>query len=149
MKDKSDNGETERGKWEKSGAPMKPKDAKEKYKKIKYVLFLMPLLQLNHLQQKRCPRNAFDAACATSPISPPGVSLRATRSRGSSTAAGRETKITAGKTRRGSGSVTTTSLTSSCGARTRPSGAKATARSGPRRRGTTTATRTAPTAETN
>lgn len=98
---------------------------------------------------KMLPSNAFDAACATSPICPPEVSLRATRSRGSSTAAGRETKIIAGKTRRGNGSDTTTSLTNSCGARTRPSGAKATVRSGPRRRGTTTATRTAPIAETN
>lgn len=30
IKDKSDNGETERGKWEKAGGQMKPKDAKEK-----------------------------------------------------------------------------------------------------------------------
>lgn len=30
IKDKSDNGEIERGKWEKSGLPMKTKDAKEK-----------------------------------------------------------------------------------------------------------------------
>lgn len=29
-KDKTDTGETERGKWDKSGAAMKPKDAKEK-----------------------------------------------------------------------------------------------------------------------
>lgn len=30
IKDKSDNGESERLKWEKAGGQMKPKDAKEK-----------------------------------------------------------------------------------------------------------------------
>lgn len=30
MKDKSDNGETDRGKWEKAGGQMKSKDSKEK-----------------------------------------------------------------------------------------------------------------------
>lgn len=104
-------------------------------------------LQCNNRWQA-CLNCAFDVP-AISTLLPLEVSLRATRSRGSSTAAGRETKITEGKMRRENDSATTTSLTSSCAAKTRPSGARATARSEPRRRATTTATRTVPTVETS
>lgn len=77
------------------------------------------------------------------------VSLRATRSRESSMDGGRETRITEGKTKRGNDSDTTMSLINSCAARMKPNGAKATARTEPRRRGTITASPTVLTAETN
>lgn len=72
-----------------------------------------------------------------------------TRSRGSSTAADREIRITEGKMKIGNDSDTTTSLISSCAAKTRPNGEKATARTEPRKRGTTTAILTVLTVETN
>ncbi|XP_035460545.1 regulator of nonsense transcripts 3A isoform X4 [Scophthalmus maximus] len=120
VKDKSDTGEADsRGKWEKAGGQMKTKDAKENFVSVQ------------------------------SPLRPPEVSPRATRSRGSSTAGGRGTRTTEGRTRRGNDSDTTTSLISSCGAKTRPSGGRATAKTGPRKRGTTTGFLTVPTAGTS
>lgn len=78
---------------------------------------------------------------------PSEVSLRATRSRESSTAADREIKITVVKTRRENASDTTMSLTSLCVAKMRPNGGRDTARTEPRKRAITMATLTAQTVE--
>lgn len=66
-------------------------------------------------------------------LSAVGVKSRVTRSSGKVTAVGRGTKSIAAETRNVSVRGITTSLTSSCDARRRPNGAKATARTGPRK----------------
>lgn len=86
---------------------------------------------------------------AKPPFSPLGVSLTATRSSGSSTAAGWERRTTEAKRMRENDSDTTTTLTSSCGTRRRPDGGRVIATTEPRKRGIITAFLTAPTAETN
>lgn len=86
---------------------------------------------------------------AKPPFSPLGVSLTATRSSGSSTAAGWEKRTTEAKRMRENDSDTTTTLTSSCGTRRRPDGGRVIATTEPRKRGIITAFLTAPTAETN
>lgn len=83
------------------------------------------------------------------PFSPLGVSLTATRSSGSSTAADWERRTTEAKRMRGNDSDTTTTLTSSCGTRRRPDGGRVIATTEPRKRGIITAFLTAPTLETN
>lgn len=62
-----------------------------------------------------------------------GVKSRVTRSSGKVTAVGRGTKSIAAETRNVNVRGITTSLTSSCDARRRPNGAKATVRTGPRK----------------
>lgn len=85
-----------------------------------------------------------------SPLTPLEVSLRATRSRESSTAADREIRrITEGKMRKGNGSATTTNSTNSCATKRRPGGGRATARTDPGRRGTIMAILTVLMVETN
>lgn len=72
-----------------------------------------------------------------------------TRSRENSIAADRGIKTTGGRTRRGNVNDTTMSLTSSCDAKMKPNGERVTARTEPRKRGTTTTILTALTVETN
>lgn len=67
-------------------------------------------------------------------IWPAEVRLRATKSREICTAAGREIRTTAARTRRENGNDTTTNSISSCGGKTRPNGGRATARTEPRKR---------------
>lgn len=62
-----------------------------------------------------------------------GVKSRATRSSGKVTAVGKGTKSIVAETRNVNVRGITTSSTSSCDARRRPNGAKATARTGPRK----------------
>lgn len=87
-------------------------------------------------------------------VCPLEVSLRVTRSSESicSTAADREKRSTEAKTRKGNASDTIMNLTSSCGAKTRQNGGRATARNEKkegRRRDIITGITTALTMETN
>lgn len=77
------------------------------------------------------------------------VSPRATKSRESSTDAGREIRIIEGKTKRGKDSGTTMNLINLCVAKMRPNGGRATARTVSRKRGTIMASLTVLTVETS
>lgn len=144
LKDKGDSGETERNKWEKSAGHTKTKEPKEKYKKCSCCIFecvnAITVFRFHSHHLKNCCENVCVLCVSISIVE---FSWRVIRSSGMATAAGREKKTRRAEKRSASGSGITMSLTSSCAARRRPNGAKATVTTGQRKMATTMATPTA------